>query len=473
MSLARKLAAFRLTYPAAPQPYPWQWLTPFVVTSFALLTVLLTIINIPLAAYERVVQFTYTPNDTSDADDRFWGLLPGYLAQKVDDIEEFQPQTVYIGDRLSLSRSIYPYTVGFVWAPDNETTSWKYVSSFAYSNNDISKCFISDFALDWAASQTEAGFSFTDGGAKASIQCWDPVPYRLVFNSKDLITTNKSLDDFTFTNRFNIVSGVSINTSLSMYPQDMWFHEYEELKHIITETVSNAAAENGGNLTINMNVKAAYEQTNLESTMTVTPSTANSSALLNLETLSRYILPLFYQCITLDLSRIEPVSVFQDPDSVIPLIEEALSPIVRNSTYSTWTGDDWKTFAKTVNDTVNTPSFAYQRSVWRRKPIGSAIVGVYSATFTMLSLAWTIFAIVAAFFAERQRKANPDQDGEDVRDLSDRIRQLEAMMYKRPALLHANDTDASSYLLEKPGNTGGYTHTPSRDSFVRSNGREV
>ncbi|KAJ7635895.1 hypothetical protein B0H17DRAFT_1217201 [Mycena rosella] len=56
---------------------------------------------------------------------------------------------------------------------------------------------------------------------------------------------------------------------------------------------------------------------------------------------------------------------------------------------------EWRDSVRRFNDTDRVPVMPYLRSVPRLKPLGSAITSVFVSTFAMLSVAWTIFSLIA------------------------------------------------------------------------------
>ncbi|KAJ6516815.1 hypothetical protein C8R47DRAFT_1088409 [Mycena vitilis] len=95
MRLFQRFLSYRLGY--SPQrPYPWRWTIPVVLCGFLLLALVLSVINVPLSAYEIDQQFTYRPNDT---------LLPLLLSDLIPQIFQhqtsgFNPQLLSVGDTI-------------------------------------------------------------------------------------------------------------------------------------------------------------------------------------------------------------------------------------------------------------------------------------------------------------------------------------------------------------------------------------
>ncbi|KAK6974069.1 hypothetical protein R3P38DRAFT_3239931 [Favolaschia claudopus] len=57
--------------------------------------------------------------------------------------------------------------------------------------------------------------------------------------------------------------------------------------------------------------------------------------------------------------------------------------------------DQWRKSVALITGTDRVPVLEYLRPAPRRKSLGSAIVAVFVATFTMLSAVWTVFGLVA------------------------------------------------------------------------------
>ncbi|KAJ7108845.1 hypothetical protein C8R43DRAFT_184643 [Mycena crocata] len=165
--LASKVLSLRLQY-SIQRPYPGRWTTPIVCALYFAITILLVMVNIPLAAYDVVQIFTYTPNDTAPPL-RFSNLIPSSLQHSAGD---FMPQTFKIGDSLQTNLSLFDYQISTAWQP--ETFTRRKVAAFAWYNNPLSNCDISNITLSLRKDERAV--------IMASVGCWSPVPFAMTFN---------------------------------------------------------------------------------------------------------------------------------------------------------------------------------------------------------------------------------------------------------------------------------------------------
>ncbi|KAJ6467441.1 hypothetical protein C8R45DRAFT_1106180 [Mycena sanguinolenta] len=125
-----KIKSFQLGY-AEEHPYPWKRTTPIVLCALFLITPFLTVLNVPLSAYNIVQEVTYQPNETLPT--VFLGnLVPSVLQDPTDN---FTPQQLNVGDTISLDDYIFSYIISQAFDGLDES---KPVSSFPYYNNPLS-----------------------------------------------------------------------------------------------------------------------------------------------------------------------------------------------------------------------------------------------------------------------------------------------------------------------------------------------
>ncbi|KAF7318708.1 hypothetical protein HMN09_00382600 [Mycena chlorophos] len=121
---------FRLGY-TQQTPYPWRWTTPVALVFMSICAVFLTLLNIPLAAYETTQELTYFPNSTL-APLPMSNFVPSFL-QSTPAL--FGPQNLNVGDNIRFNNSIFIYTLTNAVDTPNGTDI---VSSFPYFNSPFS-----------------------------------------------------------------------------------------------------------------------------------------------------------------------------------------------------------------------------------------------------------------------------------------------------------------------------------------------
>ncbi|KIY68158.1 hypothetical protein CYLTODRAFT_421832, partial [Cylindrobasidium torrendii FP15055 ss-10] len=107
----------------------------------------------------------------------------------------------------------------------------------------------------------------------------------------------------------------------------------------------------------------------------------------------RKVALLFYHSVRLDLGIIEPNLIFLSPELMREAVgDDVLMPFVAGGPMARMRVEEavpqWQQDIQQMNDTLHAPAFSYLHPVWHRKPLASAIVSVYTATFTMVSLIW-------------------------------------------------------------------------------------
>ncbi|KAF7336500.1 hypothetical protein MSAN_02304700 [Mycena sanguinolenta] len=126
-TIFNEIKSFRLGY-TEEQPYPWRWTTPVVLCAFLLISPFLALVNVPLSAYNIILEFTYHPNDTLPAV-FLANIVPSVLQDPTD---SFTPQPLNVGDTIVLDNFIFNYTISQAFDGVNP------VSAFPYYNNPLS-----------------------------------------------------------------------------------------------------------------------------------------------------------------------------------------------------------------------------------------------------------------------------------------------------------------------------------------------
>ncbi|KIY63121.1 hypothetical protein CYLTODRAFT_414253 [Cylindrobasidium torrendii FP15055 ss-10] len=441
------IANFRLEYPVS-RPYPWRWLTPAALACMLILTILVTLISsygialsntefhlltsisVPLAAYDRVTEFTYFPNITDDTN-HFWSFIPSALKKDTDE-ESFTPQTISVGDTLSVNGSIYSYTV------TDSLCYPRFRAQYFQAALDLSWT-VSSHPEGWSIDdQEQKGPAIINFGIKVTVECWIPVNYTLTLDTRDL---------------------VSDALSLTGHVQDNWRRELFLMQPFLRARLrlaySNAALLENVQGQLRPGDEAIFASRIVPS-YTDAESIAPFSKPTNMSHDFHIVMYKLYHSIRLDLGIVEPNLIFNSSEMMRQLIGD-----FRDSSITI----QERQHIEDLNQTVHTPSFSYSRSVWRRKPIGSAIVSVYTATFTIISLVWTIFSLTAAFLAGVRDDSQKVYAGYD--DLEMRIQRLEVGGRFRPAspsALQADTSELNAYLDKQYPHSARASNTDDNES---------
>ncbi|KAJ6457989.1 hypothetical protein C8R45DRAFT_562134 [Mycena sanguinolenta] len=185
------IAGYRLGY--SPQrAYPWPWTTPVGLAILLTSTVVLTLVNIPLSAYDIVQELTYFPNATLP-ELPMTNMIPSFLRES--SVSSFTPQTWTVGETFRLNSSIFQLTV--VNALD-QTDNMTAVNSFSYSNVAFSEnCDVTNITLSVQRAvdaQSSQAFQYYACDASASITCNLPTLVQLTATLPDLGYASSLMD---------------------------------------------------------------------------------------------------------------------------------------------------------------------------------------------------------------------------------------------------------------------------------------
>ncbi|KIY63925.1 hypothetical protein CYLTODRAFT_446327 [Cylindrobasidium torrendii FP15055 ss-10] len=444
----------------------------------------LTSTSVPLAAYDRVTEFTYFPNKTDDTN-RFWSFIPSAL-KKDTDFEPFAPQTISVGDILSPNGSVYSYTVENVRAPDTGAS----VSSFAFSNNNLAdSCDIAELRWDmkithasgWGSreSQSEEGnqLVIADFGIKVMVECWIPVNYTLTFDTRDLRDHQSNHVQHIWRAELGFLE-YTVGASLGSLPVEYLEPKYST-KEIVLVPCCGCSSKGDWKdefdpwrkQRLAARSPCGSEPAQLNFSGVSFPRNGQRELILTSFTKTMLML---YHIIRLDLGIVEPNLIVTSRELLHQVVGDeirvAINPEQEYSYASLEPVDDtlisgWRQQIEDLNNTLHSPSFSYSRSVWRLKPIGPAIISVYTATFTMVSLVWTIFVLTAAFLVSARENSQNICAGCD--DLEQRFQRLEiAVRQAAPSTLQADTSDEINTYLDKQYPRSAHASISNEDESV-------
>ncbi|KIY71225.1 hypothetical protein CYLTODRAFT_419078 [Cylindrobasidium torrendii FP15055 ss-10] len=443
---------FRLQSPIS-RPYPWRWLTPVALFAFLLLSVLFTLINIPLSAYELSPQFTNNPNDT-DTGNPWWRLIPsGFQAGGPD--RDFEPYTVSVGDIVRPKGSAYNYKVTDARGWNAETNESTKITSFSYYNTPLNtSCDISSLWTGFENSSTLTGFD-----AKVQLGCWDPAgtPFTLEWSATENDMTSSRynnskrsdymwlwtlfLDDLQDTLRDGSVEvgrvglGACFPQCDSSYPpfnnswadfqnQDKTPMQYGNVPIFLKDHLPCSTQKRKVSFCDRYNNDYIHRPDYLHN-----------------------VIQVLYHSVRLNLGIVTPDNILGSKELFLQAIQ--------------FDEDDNQFWTQQIIDHINGKSiaskldfqiseenlaksyaiehtipFPYLKNVWHPKPIGSAIISVYASTFTIIALLWTVFHLIAGCFLDRKDSLSLAEE---------RIAALEAQL--------AHDVEARLLNLEEVRNT--------------------
>ncbi|KAF9006883.1 hypothetical protein BDZ89DRAFT_1120123 [Hymenopellis radicata] len=429
---------FRLGYNLQ-RPYPGRWTTPIVCGVFVGLTILLAFVNIPLAAYDVVQEFTYTPNDTTNALP-FSSLVPSSLRHSAGD---FMPQTFKIGDTIQTNLSAFDYQI--LTAYQNELPS-KAVASFPYYNNALSTCDVANLTLS-VRKEERASIS-------ASIGCWLPIMYTMTMELnhaalKDrtagflgavraldslLVDLEYGWSDETVVLSSDVWHGPdtpqnATGMDLSVYPCCVCggtpssesnrgsAHSYGEdvIGHL---SCDNETAQFSGTYIQVYYANGTYGQLNM---VDILPSSSDLQVPANVRLVLENTFQAIYHLIRLDLGIIREnqmytsAAAYNQSISAVPLFSRfaqingtAVPATVLSGGIMPRPFDSYANITRQDRATesylsygwdealdVRVPSVIYLRPVFRQKPTASAAASVFVSTFAMVSALWKLFTLIA------------------------------------------------------------------------------
>ncbi|KAK6969240.1 hypothetical protein R3P38DRAFT_3337146 [Favolaschia claudopus] len=291
-------------------------------------TILFILVNIPLSAYETVQEFTYFPNASAPAPP-LSGLVPPSLRHSTN---KFSPQHLDVG---------HSFYITIVSAFDS-VENGRPVTSFPYSNNPFSNgCDVVRFP------QAADLFQYYDYSVSGFITCTNPTLFEMGWNFNggrlDTGISPSLLDDF---RDRTCVVGSHVDFTANFTGQ----------------AYIRVTARPCCNCTPDL-TSDALEQDQLHLAQEPCRSEPNADP----RTQQGYIgindLSIIYHVVRRDLGVIYNNQIFGSAD----MFNQSIVPV------------------DIPDNTDRVPVLEYLRPVPRRKALGSAIVSVFVATFTMLS----------------------------------------------------------------------------------------
>ncbi|KAJ7677537.1 hypothetical protein B0H17DRAFT_1139554 [Mycena rosella] len=448
--LSRAIVSYRLGY--SPQrPYPGRWTTPVVLGASILLATALAVINVPLSAYELDQEYTFRPNDTVPPLP-FSALIPAILQHPMGG---FSPQILSVGDTLQLNNSVFNFAIT---AAFNELDDTQPVSSFSYYNNPFSGgCDVTNMT---------AGIQGPDWTIALTVNCRIPTSITLEWSTN--IGTflapplNPARDNF---NRLT----VDLHEAL-----DNWANQTPDYNgssitdfYVTVEPCCNCSAgsslaaetsmdQYGGSL-----LPTHPPCSSLPARFVVTGgkiflrSAAPDVPWSALNTLLQNTFQSLYHLVRMELGVILENQIYASPEmynnsisdvSVPKYLDISAANTSRIATTNAILMADWRDTVRLFNETHPVPVIPYLRSVPRLKPLGSAITSVFVSTFAMLSVAWTIFSLIAgAVAASYSDKAVCEEDEATIHPGPYMLKDLEGQQQS----MQAWDTSEASLFVSE------------------------
>ncbi|KAJ7174903.1 hypothetical protein C8R46DRAFT_1081998 [Mycena filopes] len=423
-----QVTSYRLGY-TSQRPYPWRWATPAILAVFLMVSVFLTLLNIPLSAYEIVQESTYRPNDTLPPL-LFSTLVPGLL--KSPDIT-FSPRILTVGETIRANNSMFDFTIVGAW--DENLFP---VASFSYYNNPFSEgCDVVNITWTYTPSP-DPRVGKIDTSLTFDVICLFPTLFRMTSEistvlpvgnpPRELFTPLRSDLGFVIFGPLLELQMEWPSISIGVVPCcdcDNGSESSKPFTALATQVPcrtqparlmrSSASLGDYGNLT------------GPPSTVLLSPDILSFTNLTQ-PGMNDALVNLFqsvYHLVRMELGIIVENQIFASPamfnQTISPVYVSGAQPSfyqtanqTRASTSNATLMKQWADTVQFFNTTDRVPVISYLRPVPRMKPLGSAITSVFVSTFTMLSALWTIFSIVAGVLAARSEGRNAVSSIEDL-----------------------------------------------------------
>ncbi|KAK7065116.1 hypothetical protein R3P38DRAFT_3166134 [Favolaschia claudopus] len=446
--LPRFVTRYRVGYQPT-LPYRWPGTTPLAFLIMLTATILFILVNIPLSAYETVQEFTYFPNASAPAPP-LSGLVPPSLRPSTN---KFSPQHLDVGQSFRLNNSALLYTI--VSAFDS-VENGRPVTSFPYSNNPFSNgCDVKNISAGVQLSVAQAAdlFQYYDYSVSGFITCTNPTLFEMGWNFNggrlDTGISPSLLDDFgqdlreaawygvvgshvDFTANFTgqayirVTARPCCNCTPDLTSDAL---EQDQL-HLAQEPCRSEPSRFIGLTGQATNTTAQFQPWGFIWSISNTSSffadadPRTQQGYIGINDLSvlnkplQNIIQIIYHVVRRDLGVIYNNQIFGSADmfnqSIVPVdipdnvigidntpfgkIGLSMANSIRAATANETMMDEWRKSLALMTETDRVPVLEYLRPVPRRKALGSAIVSVFVATFTMLSAVWTVFHIIAGAF---------------------------------------------------------------------------
>ncbi|KAK7065117.1 hypothetical protein R3P38DRAFT_2493225 [Favolaschia claudopus] len=440
------MTRYRLGY--SPQrPYPWLWTTPLAILIMLTAAILFILVNSPPAsAYETVQEFTYFPN-SSVPPPPLSGLVPSALRQSTN---HFSPQHLDVGQSFRLNNSALSYTIGSAF---DSVENGRPVTSFPYYNNPFSEgCDVTNVSavVQTHTADSAKRYQYYDYSVSGFVTCTSPTSFEMSWNfdggsALDTGLSPSLLDVF----GRDLVSAAFMGYSSQSSPTDAFSGQgvirvtarpcctcnaridsaalQEDRLQLTSEPCRSQTSQFIGltgqltNTTSNFAPWGYYwSVTNTTSLFSgADPQFRKGYIGVNdlsaLDTPFQNLFQIMYHLVRSDLGVVFNNQIFDSADmfnkSILALDVPAdlitydgspfgtLGPSAANTMRAATSNptmmEEWRKSVALMTGTDRVPVLEYLRPVSRRKSLGSAIVAVFVATFTMLSAVWTIFGLVA------------------------------------------------------------------------------
>ncbi|KAJ7747809.1 hypothetical protein B0H16DRAFT_1692335 [Mycena metata] len=416
----KQLTSYRLGYTPT-HPYPWKWATPAILVVFLLISVFLGLVNIPLSAYDIVQESTYRPNDTLRPL-LLSNMLPGILRTSAP---TFAPHILTVGEPLVVNNSVFNYTIAGAFDGNSSP-----VSSFSYSNNPFSEgCDISAMTINLEfvnlTGSTDINFEWS-----VDVACRIPLLFQLSSTTSRFLVGNLPRE---------VLNGLVIDLREVF---TFWPPQVRPFSQLSVSTVPCCDCGDGpsGSPTslqpTELPCSAQPSRLNVtdvsvngESVAWVpVPLTSMFGSIANgivsqfftgispsgFNEIFQNIFQAIYHLARLELGIITENQIFNSPtmfnDTIsdlyfpLPGLPPDLIPVandLRISTSNETLMAQWAEVVHFFNTTDRVPVVEYLRSIPRLKPLGSAVTAVFTSTFAMVSVLWTVFSIIAGAIAAR------------------------------------------------------------------------
>ncbi|KAJ7092951.1 hypothetical protein B0H15DRAFT_947762 [Mycena belliarum] len=364
---------------------------------------------VPLSAYEIDQEFTYRPTDTLPPLP-LSHLIPGMFQHQTG---AFNPQILTVGDVIQLNNSIFNFTITEAFDAADNTQP---VSSFSYYNNPFSDgCDVTNMTTMLTIDRTSP-FTRSDVSIQldmtVTVTCHIPTLFSMTWSGtlRDKYAWSNALS----TAQEDVLALVF--DILNIFKDWSVSHETSNI------TLSNVAIEPCCECHEYMSPPA--DLPDADSAATQAPCSSRPARLMvisqfaqisdEFEEFDAHTLAVvfhnhiqsLYHLVRLELGVILDNQIYTSPE----MYNRSISPVgdadaenandSRRSTSNATVMAKWMETARFFEESDCVPVMPYLRSVPRVKPLGSAIISVFTSTFAMLSVAWTVFNVIATALAQ-------------------------------------------------------------------------
>ncbi|KAJ6484924.1 hypothetical protein C8R45DRAFT_1147981 [Mycena sanguinolenta] len=456
-SFLTSIAGYRLGY-GLQRAYPWPWTTPVALAILLTSTVVLTLVNIPLSAYDLVQELTYFPNATLSKLP-MTNMIPSFLRES--SVSSFTPQTWTVGDTFRLNSSIFQLTVASALDQTNNMTP---VNSFSYSNVAFSEnCDVTSITVSvqrTVDTQSTTPYQYYACDASGYITCNLPTRVELTATLPGLGYGSSIAHDGDIMQQ---MTAYALDLQVALYVDILGGPDetargdetiritarpccnctigddsddflQAEAQALLQPPCSSLPSSFVGTAGFVKNASAEAAPWGVFFTQTGTNSSDLFAGIPNdwrdgyvgkgdlsiLDDPFRNLFQVYYHLLRRDLGVLLDNQIYGSPEmynrSIVLLNPGAgldgtpfgmIAPSAAVSYHALLNNDtvmqEWRDSIKAFDETDRAPVLEYFRLMPRRKSLGSAITSVFSATFAMVLTVWTIFSMVARAFVLSSR----------------------------------------------------------------------